>query len=269
MEITFVDGTKDEILLMPDPATPCFYHGALKSDIDSEVEVDGCKGEVEIVEISSRLIPCGLIFLLLEDGNTYEIDPTEGISFNSTDAMPPTASAFQGAVWQGALPKTAVAKIHVRFDQSLVEMMGNETAAKRKAKTIVDLLRVWFKQRHGLRMDNDIEVLTNKFYGGRISSASVAQIIALQGQGRQGDEDEHPTAWITAGSSQWGISGIANVPGICRGISHGPLSPFLVIHLPKTLEQVSSLRCSKTELQMQTVLHSLPMSLATTWACSE
>ena len=46
-------------------------------------------------------------------------------------------------------------------------------------------------------------------------------------------------------------------------------SPFLVLHHPKTLEQVSSLRFSKTELQMQTVLHSLPMSLAITWACSE
>ena len=104
--------------------------------------------------------------------------------------------------------------------------MGDQAAAKRKAKAIVDLSRVWFKKSLGLRMDIDIEVLTNKFYDGRISSASVAQINALQDQGRQGDEDEHPTAWITAGSSQWGISGIANVPGICRGISHGPLFPL-------------------------------------------
>ena len=231
MEITFADGTTDEIYLEADSENDCFYHGALKSDIDSEVEVDGCKGEVEIVEISSRLIPCGLVFLLLENNETFEIDPTEGIKFEGTDARP-TAASWQGAAWQGDLPTTAVAKIHVRYDQTLVEMMGSEWGAERKAKTIIDLARVWFKRRHGLAMDIDINVLTSKYYDGRITDASKRQIDSLSGKGRQGYDDEHPTAWITASSSEWGIAGIANVPGICRGKSHGPLSivfPFLFL----------------------------------------
>ena len=232
MEITFADGTTDEIYLEADSENDCFYHGALKSDIDSEVEVDGCKGEVEIVEISSRLIPCGLVFLLLENDETFEIDPTEGISFEGTDALAPTAAGSQGATWQGDLPTTAVAKIHVRFDQTLVDMTGSRPLAERKAKTIIDLARVWFKRRHGLAMDIDIKVMSTQFYDGRITDASVRQIEALSGKGRGGHNDVHPTAWITASSSEWGIAGIANVPGICRGKSHGPLSivfPFLFL----------------------------------------
>ena len=50
-EITFADETTDEIFLKPDPENDCFYHGALKGDIESEVEVDGCKNDAEIVEI--------------------------------------------------------------------------------------------------------------------------------------------------------------------------------------------------------------------------
>ena len=232
MEITFADGTTDEIYLEADTENNCFYHGALKSDIDSEVEVDGCKGEVEIVEISSRLIPCGLVFLLLENNETFEIDPTEGIKFEGTDALQPTASGWQGAAWQGDLPRTAVAKIHVRYDQTLVEMMGSEWGAERKAKTIIDLARVWFKRRHGLAMDIDIEVLSSKYYDGSITDASVRQIEALSGKGRRGDDDDAPTAWITATPSQWGAAGIADVPGLCRGKSAGPLFHCLSIPLP-------------------------------------
>ena len=228
MEITFADGTTDEIFLNVDPENPCFYHGGLKSDIESEVEVDGCKDELEIVEISSRLIPCGLVFLLLEEGKTYEIDPRAGVNFNSTESdveYPTGPTSVPGVASKGRLPSSAVARIHVRYDQSLVDQEGSQAAAKRKAKSIVDLSRVWFKRRHGLGMDIEIKVLTNKFYSGRISSTSSGQLNALRGQGRQGDEDEHPTAWIKAGS-RWQISGIAWIPGVCQGISSGPLFPF-------------------------------------------
>jgi hypothetical protein len=133
MEITFADGTTDEIFLKPDPENDCFYHGSLKGDIESEVEVDGCKNDAEIVEISSRLVPCGLVILLLENGKTFAIDPLEGIGFpNSTDAVPPVAAGFNGASWQGNLPTTAVAKIHVRYDRSLVQLLGSDRAARKK-----------------------------------------------------------------------------------------------------------------------------------------
>ena len=228
MEITFADGTTDEIFLNVDPENPCFYHGALKSDIESEVEVDGCRDELETVEIVSRLIPCGLVFLLLEEGNTFEIDPTEGINFNSTESDILYPPSFQGVASKGALPRSAVAKIHVRYDQSLVKMMGSQAAARRKAKAVVESSKVWFKRNLGIRMDIHIQVLTIKFYDGWIRTANEAQAIALQGKGRQGDEDVHPTAWITAGDGSNTLRGIARLGGICGGKYSGPLFPFFL-----------------------------------------
>ena len=73
MKITFADKSTDEIFLKRDPNDDCMFQGSLKSDIESEVEVDGCTGDFEIVEISSRLVPCGLVTLVFEDGETYEI----------------------------------------------------------------------------------------------------------------------------------------------------------------------------------------------------
>ena len=83
-EITFADGTTDEIFLKPDPENDCFYHGALKGDIESEVEVDGCKNDAEIVEISSRLVPWILVILLHKE--TFTIIPLEG-TLGSNNAM--------------------------------------------------------------------------------------------------------------------------------------------------------------------------------------
>ena len=136
---------------------------------------------------------------------------------------------FQGAHWQGPLPRTAVARIHIRFDQTLVDMFrGDHAAAKQKAQTIVELSRVHFKRKRGLLMDIDIKVLTNKFYNTRIGYPSEQWINYLSGKGREGDEDEHPTAWITAASGR-GAAGIADLPGICRGKKAGVFSYFLSI----------------------------------------
>jgi len=216
MEITFADGTTDEIFLKPDTENDCFYHGSLKSDIESEVEVDGCKNHAEIVEISSRLVPCGLVILLLEDGKTYTINPYEGIEYppEGTDAVAPVAAGFSGASWQGALPTTVVAKIHVRYDPSLVDMFGNREAAKRKVEAIVHLARPYFKRILGLSMNIDIEIISSQYYDTRIVHPhSNGALNGLSGRGGGGG---HSTAWFRAAQGN-NAAGIAHLQGLCRG----------------------------------------------------
>ena len=155
MEITFADETTDEIFLKPDPENDCFYHGALKSDIESEVEVDGCKNDAEIVEISSRLVPWVLVILLLDDGETFTTIPLEGtLGSNNvcTARMQPGSTEHPG---KETFPIKAVAKIHVRYDQNL---LGSDASARKKVKVIVDLSRIWFRRSRGLSMDIQIDV---------------------------------------------------------------------------------------------------------------
>jgi len=238
MEITFADGTTDEIFLEPDPENECFHHGSLKGDIESEVEVDGCKNDAEIVQISSRLVPSGLVILLLENGKTFTINPFEGIGFpNGTDGAPPVAVAaeFNGASinrasingasinrasWQGALPTTAVAKIHVRYDRSLVDLLGSEAEARKKVKAIVDLSRDYFKRERGLSMNIKIEIQSTEYYNASIGNPFTRDpftggSIALNGLKGKGGGGVHPTAWFKVGSQ--GIRGVADIAGICNG----------------------------------------------------
>ena len=153
MEITLADGSKDEIFLEPDSEIECFFHGSLKSDIESEVEVDGCKNDLEVIVISSRLVPCGLVTLLLENGETYSIDPSEGReSLNGTDSVPPPTAAFQGAGWEHDwLPRSVVAKVHVKYDRSLVNQYGTREKALRGVKAIVHFAKAWFHRSSGLK----------------------------------------------------------------------------------------------------------------------
>merc|ERR1740123_1005007 len=140
----------DEIFLKPDPENDCFYHGSLKGDIESEVEVDGCKNDAEIVEISSRLVPCGLVILLLENGKTFAINPLEGIGFpNSTDAVPQVAAGFNGRLGKEDFPQLQLPK----FTSGMTE--ASETCSvpiglqERKSK------RLWTSQESGSRGPSD------------------------------------------------------------------------------------------------------------------
>jgi len=243
MEITFADGSKDEIFLKPDPKDDCFFHGSLKGDVESEVEVDGCKNDAEIVEISSRLVPCGIVILLLENGETYTIDPTDGITFpNGTDsvAQGPVAAAFRGPQWQGSLPPEVTAKFHIRITKSLVEQWVEdkpwgsqrpwgsqlrESWAKIKVRRIVSLAQPWFKQNLGLAMDVKLEILSIE-----ITSATIPDVWAkdssgnyihvnsegdiLEGKGPLGD---YPTAWFTKPKNRNGIRGRGSRPAFCKG----------------------------------------------------
>jgi len=243
MEITFADGSKDEIFLKPDPEDNCFFHGSLKGDVESEVEVDGCKNDAEIVEISSRLVPCGIVILLLENGETYTIDPTDGITFpNGTDsvAQGPVAAAFRGPQWQGSLPPEVTAKFHIRITKSLVEQWVEdkpwgsqrpwgsqlrESWAKIRVRRIVSLAQPWFKQNLGLAMDVKLEILSIEITSATIpdvfaedSSGNLIALDLLAGKGPRGD---YPTAWFKAQSrtatGHNTIRGLGTRGAFCKG----------------------------------------------------
>jgi len=212
MEITLADGSKDEIFLEPDSEIECFFHGSLKSDIESEVEVDGCKNDLEVIVISSRLVPCGLVTLLLENGETYSIDPSEGReSLNGTDSIPPPpTAAFQGAGWEHDwLPRSVVAKVHVKYDRSLVNQYGSQEKALRGVRAIVAFAQAWFHRSNGLAMDVQIQVLSWEYYAGTIPHPGRNRIPT-------GKRDGHPVVWFRScppGCS--GTIGLGHVAAFC------------------------------------------------------
>ena len=243
MEITFADSSKDEIFLKRDPENDCFYHGSLKGDIESEVEVctcnlDGSRSDVETFVITSRLVPCRLVSLLLENGETYSIDPSEGRDrLNSTDSVP-AAPVDAGAKWTGQLPQSVVAKIHVRYDESLVQQYGSRQEAEKGVRAIIDLSRPWFKKRrNGLLMEVEIKVLTLQYYAGTIPDpALVDPFVPLKGKGAN-DPNGYPTAWFRAHKcSGRCTAGKGHMPGFCR-YDHGTL--FILFHCIY-IEQVRS-----------------------------
>ena len=222
MEITLADGSKDEIFLEPDSEIECFFHGSLKSDIESEVEVDGCKNDLEVIVISSRLVPCGLVTLLLENGETYLIDPSEGReSLNGTDSIPPpTAAAFQGAGWEHDwLPRSVVAKVHVKYDRSLVNQYGSQVKALRGVQAIVHFAKAWFHRSSGLEMDVQIQVLSWEYYAGTIPHPGTEGVL----NSLTGKRDGHPVVWFRScppnmcgcGARCSGTIGVGHIAAFC------------------------------------------------------
>ena len=191
----------------------------MKSDIESEVEVDGCKNDLEVIVISSRLVPCGLVTLLLENGETYSIDPSEGReSLNGTDSIPPpTAAAFQGAGWEHDwLPKSVIAKVHVKYDRSLVNQYGSQAKALRGVQAIVHFAKAWFHRSSGLEMDVQIQVLSWEYYTGTIPHPSRQRIPT-------GNRDSHPVVWFRScppnmcgcGAGCSGTIGLGHIAAFC------------------------------------------------------
>ena len=224
MNITFADKSTDEISFTVDPKDNCLFHGSLKSDIESEVDVDGCTGDLQIVEISSRLVPHGFVVLFFENGETYEIDPAEGIAFspNLGDIEVPRTEAnneMSSPVWRGPLPTRAVAKIHVRYDNTLLEMVGGQhSAARKKVNRIIERAQRYLKRSKGLAMDVKIEIVSGpNHYSNRITELLLSKLANQGGRG-----DEHPTAWFIAWKPHTGrMAGISHRPALCQGSAHG------------------------------------------------
>merc|ERR1719431_658198 len=93
IEVTFANGTEEKIHLkgvsnLEGGKIPCLYTGSLDHDFDdSEVTVDGCKGDPQVlVEIASRKEVGGLLVLVIENEETYQLQP-EKTNWNRNDTL--------------------------------------------------------------------------------------------------------------------------------------------------------------------------------------
>jgi len=112
IEVTFANGTEEKIHLkavsnMEGGEIPCLYTGSLDHDSDdSEVTVDGCKGDPQVlVEIASRKEVGGLLVLVIENEETYQLQP-EKTHWNRNDTHKMQSKGTQNLNFEASLPAT-------------------------------------------------------------------------------------------------------------------------------------------------------------------
>merc|ERR550517_1119599 len=112
IEVTFANGTEEKIHLkavsnMEGGKIPCLYTGSLDHDSDdSEVTVDGCKGDPQVlVEIASRKEVGGLLVLVIENEETYQLQP-EKTHWNRNDTHKMQSEGTQNLNFEASLPAT-------------------------------------------------------------------------------------------------------------------------------------------------------------------
>jgi len=134
IEVTFANGTKEGIHLKGVPdleggEIPCLYTGSLDHDSqDSEVTVDGCKGDPQVlVEIVSRKEVGGLLVLVIENEKTYRLQ-REKTHWNRNDTVPKIPPKHSGtnnfeaslpASRRGRLPREVTLRTWLVSDESL------------------------------------------------------------------------------------------------------------------------------------------------------
>ena len=134
IEVVFANGTRDTIHLQTvtdheGKDIPCLYTGSLDHDSeDSEVTVDGCKGDKKVlVEIASQNEVGGLLVLVLQNGKTYEVQQ-EDKHWLGNDALeiPPEFSNsinFEASLPSSRrirLPRSVTVETSLRYDNSLL-----------------------------------------------------------------------------------------------------------------------------------------------------
>merc|ERR1712212_1372840 len=112
MEVTFANGTEEKIHMkgvsnLEGGKIPCLYTGSLDHDSDdSEVTVDGCKGDPQVlVEIASRKEVGGLLVLVIENEETYQLQP-EKTHWNRNDTHKIQPKETQNLNFEASLPAT-------------------------------------------------------------------------------------------------------------------------------------------------------------------
>jgi len=135
IEVVFANGTKDTIHLktVTDPegkAILCLYTGSLDHDSEeSEVTVDGCKGDKKVlVEIASKNEVGGLLVLVIENGKTYELQQ-EDKHWMGNDALEIPSEFFNSTLpssKQASLPRSVTVETSFRYDKSLLAQFNND-----------------------------------------------------------------------------------------------------------------------------------------------
>jgi len=160
IEVTFANGTEEKIHLRGVPdleggEVPCLYTGSLDHDSDdSEVTVDGCKGDPQVlVEIASRKEVGGLLVLVIEHEKTYRLQP-EKTHWNRNDSykIPSKDSRTNKPLSRrrGRLPREVTLKTWLVSDKSLLSEFNHDKGRVRNhlirlaqmAKPILRLLDV-------------------------------------------------------------------------------------------------------------------------------
>ena len=161
IEVVFANGTRDKIHLetvndLEGKAILCLYTGSLDHDSEeSEVTVDGCKGDNKVlVEIASANEAGGLLVLVLENGRTYELQQ-EDKHWMGNDAFEIPAEFFNSSLAstssrEVSFPRSVTVLTSFRYDKSLLARVNNDDAKVRHllyrvaqlAKPVLKLLDV-------------------------------------------------------------------------------------------------------------------------------
>merc|ERR1719193_1946571 len=134
IDVTFANGTEEKIHLkevsdLEGGEIPCLYTGSLDHDSeDSEVTVDGCKADPQVlVEIASRKEVGGLLVLVIENEKTYRLQ-REKTHWNRNDTVHEIPRKDSGtkdvdaslpASRRGRLPREVTLKTWLLSDESL------------------------------------------------------------------------------------------------------------------------------------------------------
>ena len=137
IEVVFANGTRDKIHLetvndLEGKAILCLYTGSLDHDSEeSEVTVDGCKGDKKVlVEIASENEVGGLLTLLMENGKTYELEQ-EDKPWMGNDAFEIPAEFVNSSLpllSKISLPRSVTVLTSFRYDNSLLAQVNNDRA---------------------------------------------------------------------------------------------------------------------------------------------
>ena len=155
MSLYLSDANRHIILLspasnIPGEPTPCLFSGTVEQDKHSLVAVTGCKDSLETaVTIASRLVPRGLVDLVIINGTTYSIkeDTSSGTDRQMKEGdqdmlMPPASpnSAQHHMAAGSAVPKQVVLKTYIRYDNTLLRKFGgSHTSTKQWLSRVVEM----------------------------------------------------------------------------------------------------------------------------------
>ena len=131
---------------IPDEPTPCLYSGTMGQDQSSVVAVTGCKDSPETdVTIASRLVPGGLVDLVIVSGTTYNIKANTSLRRGKDSPAPAPESDYSVPRQMDAdspMPKQVVIKTHIRYDNTLLgKFEGSHTATKQWLSRVLEMVR--------------------------------------------------------------------------------------------------------------------------------
>ena len=157
MSLHLPDTTQLTLLLsqasnIPGEPTPCLFSGTVEQDQRSVVAVTGCKDSPETdVTIASRLVPGGLVDLVIVSGTTYSIKEDTSSSRNrqlevgNEDMVMPPASAHSAVhhmATDSPMPGLVVLETYLRYDNTLLgKFGGSHTSTKQWLSRVVEMAK--------------------------------------------------------------------------------------------------------------------------------